>query len=55
MIQTMSWHSISIFVFSSIIRAETETKLKLEKVAEIKKINAQMMAIKRCILIAYAV
>ena len=28
-------------------RAEAETKLKLEKVAEIKKINAQMMAIKR--------
>ena len=27
--------------------AEAETKLKLEKVAEIKKINAQMMAIKR--------
>ncbi|XP_015771626.1 PREDICTED: coiled-coil domain-containing protein 37-like [Acropora digitifera] len=27
--------------------AEAETKLKLEKVTEIKKINAQMMAIKR--------
>ena len=27
-------------------RAEAETKSKLEKVAEIKRINAQMMAIK---------
>ena len=34
-------------VFSSLYSAEAETKLKLEKVAEIKKINAQMMAIKR--------
>jgi len=29
------------------VSAEAETKLKLEKVAEIKKINAQMMLIKR--------
>ena len=29
-----------------IFRAETETKAKLEKVAEIKKINANMMSIK---------
>ena len=27
-------------------RAENETKIKLEKVSDIKKINAQMMAIK---------
>ena len=34
---------VAIFLYS----AEAETKLKLEKVTEIKKINAQMMAIKR--------
>jgi len=34
---------VAIFLYS----AEAETKLKLEKVAEIKKINAQMMAVKR--------
>lgn len=33
--------------FVIFISAEAETKLKLEKVAEIKKINAQMMLIKR--------
>ena len=36
-----------IFDLFDFLSAEAETKLKLEKVAEIKKINAQMMAIKR--------
>ena len=36
-----------IFDLLDFLSAEAETKLKLEKVAEIKKINAQMMAIKR--------
>lgn len=32
-------------------RAEAETKAKLEKVSEIKKIHVQMMAIKRWLLV----
>ena len=36
-----------IFDLLDFLSAEAETELKLEKVAEIKKINAQMMAIKR--------
>ena len=47
----MFWHACFFNllpgVFSSFCSAESETKHKLEKVAEIKKINAQMMAIKR--------
>ena len=31
-----------------LVRAESATKTKLEKVAEIKRLNAQIMAIKRC-------
>ena len=38
-----NYNHIVLFVLNS---AETETKAKLEKVAEIKKINASMMAIK---------
>ena len=37
---------LSVYCVFQIYRAETETKAKLEKVAEIKKINAQMMAVK---------
>lgn len=40
-------HNLLVVIFLSFYSAEAETKLKLEKVAEIKKINAQMMAIKR--------
>ena len=36
------YKGFTVYVF----RAETETKAKLEKVAEIKKINANMMSIK---------
>lgn len=35
------------YLFHILFSAEAETKLKLEKVTEIKKINAQMMLIKR--------
>ena len=31
-----------------LLRAEVATKAKLEKVAEIKRLNNQVMAIKRC-------
>ena len=40
-LEVCSFHRMCLF-----FRAEKETKEKLEKVAEIKKINAQMMAIK---------
>ena len=39
------------FVGMFYFRAEAETKAKLEKVSEIKKIHAQMMAIKRWLLL----
>ena len=48
-----SWNCVFKFLwepcywfFAHVFRAETETKAKLEKVAEIKKINANMMSIK---------
>ncbi len=39
--------TLILLLFVSISRAEAETKAKLEKVAEIKKINAQIMLIRR--------
>ena len=41
------------FSFVTISRAEAETKAKLEKVAEIKKINAQIMLIRRWEILLY--
>lgn len=37
---------VCVDCFADSFRAEAETKAKLEKVSEIKKMNAQMMAIK---------
>jgi len=41
----MLWMHYAYHYFAN-FRAEAETKAKLEKVAEIKRINAQIMAIK---------
>lgn len=40
------FHNLFIFLFVYLFRAENETKAKLEKVQEIKRVNADIMTIK---------